>query len=386
MATRTPQTVVVLGGGIGGLTLVRRLAPYLNGHRLVLVEPRPVQHFGANFTWVMVGYRRREQVSRDIRALLPPGVEWRPGPAEGIDLEAGRVHTPEGPLPYDRLVLALGAEMTLSAVPGLAESAHTFYTVEGAERLHQALNAFSGGTVALVIPSVPFKCPAAPYDAVLLMEDFFRRRGLRERVDLHLYTVEPAPLPVAGPAVCTRAAGLLRERGIHFHPGHRLVRVDPEARTLHFEGGAEARYDLLVAVPVHRPPGVVQGLPVTGPHGWVQASPQGMRTPVEGVYAVGDVVHLPIAGGKALLPKAGIFAHNGAVALAQTLRKDLTGRGREGVLNGEGACFLSASLGEGMLVRGDFLANPPRVELLGPAPVWHAGKGLAYRRWAQGQF
>lgn len=387
MTARMPQTVVVVGGGIGGLALVRDLAPRLRGrHRLLLLEPQPVQSFGAHFTWVMVGYREPDRVRRDIRPLLPEGVEWRPEPVEGVDLEAGRVHTPGGPVPYDWLVLALGAETTLEAVPGLAESAHTFYTLEGARRLRDALESLEGGVVALVIPSLPFKCPPAPYDAILMAEDFFRRRGRRGRVELHLYTVEPAPIPVAGPKTCGRMTRLLEGRGIRLHPNHRLVAVDPEGRRLRFEGGVEAGYDLLIAVPVHRAPAAVRGLPIAGPGGWIPVSRRGMRTAREEVYAIGDVTHLPIAGGKTALPKAGVFARNGALAASADLRRRLLGRGPEPEMDGLGACFLSTALGEGVLVRGDFLAEPPRVGLLGPARVWHASKARAGRLWAQGRF
>jgi len=81
----------------------------------------------------------------------------------------------------DFLVLALGADLDPAGAPGLAEHAHTFYTVEGALRLKAALEAFGGGDVAIVIPKIPFKCPPAPYEAAMLLEHAFRARAWRKR-------------------------------------------------------------------------------------------------------------------------------------------------------------------------------------------------------------
>lgn len=383
-----PRTVVVLGGGVGGLTCARELARRLRGrHRVVLVERSPVQYFGGALTWVMVGYRAPGTVMRDVRKLLPAGVSLVEAPVEGLDLAGNRVFTASGPLAYDYLVLALGAEMGMEGIPGLAGSAHTYYHLDGAVRLRDALGAFQGGRVALVVPAVPYKCPAAPYDGSLLLEWHFRHRGIRERVDIQVYTVEPMPLPIAGQATCSQALSLLRTAGVGFNPGHKLARVDPQARTLHFENGREAPFDLLISVPLHRPPAVVQDSPLAGPGGWVRVERETLRTAHANVYAIGDVTAIPLAGGKGALPKAGVFAHGEAITVARHLARELTGRGEPEPFDGTGGCFLSTGIGEAAFVYGHFLAEPaPQVQLRPPSRVWHASKALSIRLWAEGRF
>src|SRR4030065_568726 len=78
---------------------------------------------------------------------------------------AGRVGIDGREIAYDSLVLALGAELAPEAIPGLAETAHTFYTLDGAERLRDKLQEFEGGRVAIVVSSLPYKCPGAPPEA-----------------------------------------------------------------------------------------------------------------------------------------------------------------------------------------------------------------------------
>src|SRR3970040_2201621 len=101
----------------------------------------------------MVGDRRPEQVIRDVRVLARPGVEVVEAEVAGLDLSHARVDTTRGPIAYDYLVIALGAELAPDAVPGLAEAAHTFYTWEGSVRLRDALQTFpeAGGRIAVVV-------------------------------------------------------------------------------------------------------------------------------------------------------------------------------------------------------------------------------------------
>src|SRR3972149_1627182 len=185
----TGKTVLILGGGVGGLAAaneLRRLLP--DEHRVVLVEKNPRHAFAPSFLWLMTGDRRPEQISRDVQQLVREGVELLQAEARAIDLTGRRVETTAGPLTYDFLVVALGAELAPDSVPGLAESAQTFYTFDGAAQLRTALRDFSGGKIAIVVAALPFKCPAAPYEGAMLIADLFQRRGLRDKVDLHLFT------------------------------------------------------------------------------------------------------------------------------------------------------------------------------------------------------
>ncbi|MFQ5794788.1 MAG: hypothetical protein ACE5JP_07050 [Candidatus Bipolaricaulia bacterium] len=62
----------------------------------------------------------------------------------------------------------------------------------------EALQAFQGGRMVVAIAGLPFKCPAAPYEAAFLIEAYFRTRRIREQVELELFTPKPQPMPVAG--------------------------------------------------------------------------------------------------------------------------------------------------------------------------------------------
>lgn len=384
------KTIAVLGGGVGGLVAaneLRRLLP--RQHRVVLVE-RDLRHaFAPSFLWVMVGDRRPDQIVRDLRTLVRQGVDVVQAEVVGIDPAGGRVETTRQPISYDYLIIALGAELAPEAVAGLEETAHTFYAWDGAARLHQALRAFpeNGGTVAVVVSTVPYKCPGAPHEGAMLIADHFRRRGLRHRVEVHLYTPEPQPMPVAGPDLGEAVKEMLRARGVVFHPFNKLAAVDGRARELLFEGQAPVKFDLLVAIPPHRSPRVVRDAGLINEAGWVPVDRATLRTRYENVYAVGDVTAIPIPGrwkpdAPLMLPKAGVFAHGQAEVVARRIAAEIAGSPASAEFGGNGYCVLEAGEAMAGFAFGDFFAEPsPQVELRRLGRAWHWGKVLFEQWW-----
>jgi len=157
------KTVVVLGGGVGGIVAANRLRQMLDReHRVVLVDRTIWHSFAPSFTWLMLGWRKPERISRDMRSLGRKGIEVVNGEITAIDLAQRRV-TIDGqqPLPYDYLVVSLGVDYSVEGVPGLG-SAWTFYSLDGADGLREELTKFRQGRLVILISSVPYKCPAAP--------------------------------------------------------------------------------------------------------------------------------------------------------------------------------------------------------------------------------
>ncbi|MHB8684744.1 MAG: FAD-dependent oxidoreductase, partial [Dehalococcoidia bacterium] len=149
------QTVVVLGGGIGGVVAARRLRALAPPQaRVVLVEKSLRQSYPPSYTWVMTGERRPDAITRDLARLRRKGIEVVEAAVDAIDADARTVSAGGAEITFDHLVVALGADLAPEAVPGLAGQAFTYYQAAEAERLHHALDGFTGGRVALVIPSL----------------------------------------------------------------------------------------------------------------------------------------------------------------------------------------------------------------------------------------
>lgn len=381
------KTIVILGGGVGGLVAANELRRLGRAHRVVLVERNHEHAFAPSFLWLMTGDRKAAQIARPVQALVRRGVDVVHAQALAIDLARRRVETSAQTFDYDYLIVALGAGLAPEAIPGLAEGAQTFYTFEGAAKLHDTLQGFTSGRIAVVVTRLPFKCPAAPYEGAMLLADFFRQRGLRQKVELEVFTPEPQPMPVAGPELGKAVSTMLESRGIAYHPLHQLTAVNVQERELQFGDKGTWRYDLLIAVPPHRSPELVRQAGLANEAGWVPVDPASLSTQHENVYAIGDITAIPLPGRwkpevPLVLPKAGVFAHTQALVVAHRIAGHIAGLKVEETFCGDGFCMLEAGEHEGGFAFGNFFAEPsPQVNLRNLGKSWHVGKILLEKWW-----
>jgi sulfide:quinone oxidoreductase len=271
-------------------------------------------------------------------------------------------------------------------VPGLAAAGHNFYTTAGAQTLRDDLARFDGGRILIVTAAMGYKCPAAPYEAALLIDHYLRKRGVRDRTTIDLVAAEPAPMGVAGPDVSRSVRELVEQRGVTYRPNEQVRVVDPEAKVARFASGLAVPFDLLAYVPPHRPPRVVREAPFASEPGWIPVDRQTLRTQYEGVYAVGDVTVIMLKNEK-LLPRAGVFAHGEAEVVAHNIVHAITGKGAPRTFDGHGECFLEVGGGKAGFGRGNFYALPaPDVTMHAPAIRWHAAKVLFEKHWLHHYF
>ena len=367
------RAVVILGAGPGGLIAAQRLRRYLPPEiAITVIDRADEQRLGISLLLVMRGWRNPADVSLRPAQVLRDGIVFLHAEVTGIDPAARRVHTDRGDLPYDALLVALGAEVVPEAIPGLEETiaagaAGQFYTLGGALHLRERLACFAGGRILVVVARLPYKCPPAPYEGALLIADRAREHGVSDSVQVALFTPEPQPLAVAGPAVGQQLTELLAERGITLHTGQELVAVDAAHREAVFSSGAREPFDLLVVIPPHQPPAVVRAAGLTGETGWVPVAFPTMRAPVDGVWAVGDVTALRLPNGLPM-PKAAVFAQQQADAAARDIARSLGATAPEPEISGRGRCWFITGAGEAGYVEGEFLTEPaPVVQLYAPA-------------------
>lgn len=378
----TPQTILILGGGVGGIVTARELRKRLpRSHRVVLVDREREHLFAPSLLWLMVGKRRAESIKKPLTRLERKGIEVRIGEVVRLDAELRRVMVADTQLDADYLVIALGADLHPDAIPGLAAAGHNFYTLAGAEGFRDALARFRSGRIVVLTAAPAYKCPAAPYEAAMLVEAFCRKHGIRDAVQIDVYAAEATPMGVAGPEVSSAVKQLLAAKSIPYHSEHQVTTVDAAARQLTFANGARAEFDLLAYVPPHRPPRVVRESGLVAESGWVSVDRHTLETRSPRVYAIGDVVAIPLKLGKPL-PKAGVFAHGEAEIVAKNIAHVITGAGATEHFDGQGDCFIEIGDGKAGFGGGNFYAEPtPAITLRQPSWRWHLGKVLFEKSW-----
>ncbi len=382
------KTIVILGGGIGGIVAANELRKRLNPEqKIIVIEKNRVHAFAPSFLWLMTGTRKTHEIAVDVSSLLYRGIDLRNEEVTAISPGENYVETEKGKIHFDYLVASLGAELHPGLLPGLPSDAHDYYTANGAESLYKALQKFDKGKIALVIASLPYKCPAAPYEGAMLISDFFAQKGSRENIEISLFTPEPYPMPVGGPALGESVKQVLESKEINFYPLHKIFEVDGQKRKLLFENNSKHNYDLLVVVPPHKAPGVILRSPLAGENGWIPVDRSTLQTKYPNVYAIGDVTAVSIPGRwkqdiPLMLPKAGIFAHLQAESVAQRISDEIKGISSKSEFCGDGFCMLEAGEHAAGIAFGNFFASPsPEVKIRNVRKAWHYGKILFEKWW-----
>lgn len=345
-----PTRVLVLGAGFGGLELATVLSARLGDRaEVTLIDRSDAFVFGYSKLDLMFGRRTGAVVRLPYADFDKPGVRLLRETVVAIDPEARTATTDAGAHEADLLVVALGADYDLDATPGLAEGGEEFYSVAGAERAAARIPELDSGRAVIGVCGAPFKCPPAPSEAALLLDDELRRRGVRDRCEISLVMPFTVPVPPS-PETSTALLAAFAERGIEFVADRRPVALDPERRVTVLDDGAELGFDLFLGVPRHRAPDVVIASGMTE-DGYVPVDPRTLETRHPDVFAIGDVT---TAG----VPKAGVFAEGHGRALAAAIVARVEGEPAPEGYDGLGSCYIEFGAGNVGRVDVDFLSGP----------------------------
>ncbi|MFA5779340.1 MAG: FAD/NAD(P)-binding oxidoreductase [Elusimicrobiota bacterium] len=378
------KTIIVLGGGSGGVVCADELRKKLDKkHRIILIDKNEKHLFYPSLLWLIFGWRKPEQIQRPLNLLNKREIEFIHGEVEEINLKNSLISVNGRKLNYDYLVISLGAELNKSGLPSVAKTdkIFNFYCLEDAKLASEVIGNFTNGKIAILVYSLPFKCPAAPYEAALLLDYFFTKKNLRDKTDIQIFTPEILPMLTAGAMLGNAVKQMVEQRNIKFNPGLKFISIDGEKQEIKFENNRVEHFDLLLVVPPHQAPKVVKDAGLTGESGWVSVDSKTLQTKYENVFAIGDVTSIKLPNGK-ILPKAGVFAHYQAEVVAKNIANEIKGNDKKTEFNGKGSCFLEMGYGKAGYASGDFYASPdPAIKLHKPSKIWHIGKILFEKWW-----
>ena len=343
-------SVLVLGAGFGGLELSSRLSDRLGDEvEVTLIDRADAFVFGFSKLDVMFGKRTPDAVRLHYQDIATPHVRFRQETITAIDPATKSVVTDLDTYEADVLVVALGADLDVAATPGLAEAGQEFYTVPGAEILRDVIPSFSAGTAIVGVSGAPFKCPPAPSEAAILLDEYLRERGVRDDVRIQVVIPFGTPIPPS-PDTSEAILATFAERGIEFVPDRTVAALDPATNEAVLDDDRRLPFDLFLGIPVHRVPAVVEDSGLAE-GGWIPVEPGTLATRFAGVYAVGDVTSVGT-------PKAGVFAERQASAVADHLIARILGATAPAGYDGTGSCYIEFGGHEVGRVDVDFFSTP----------------------------
>lgn len=260
-------------------------------------------------------FKNRQLTHLGLRkAAARRGVEFQQWQVDEIDAEQQVIRGNGHQQPFDYLVIATGAGMRPSEVPGFAEHASTIWGFHDSLRLgttiEQMISKAKSGQKQHVLFNVPDgnKCAGPLYEIVFMFESYLRRKKVRHQFRITWTTFEHSYIAAFGPKLHEVTEKEFADRGIEAHTETHVERVEPNRA--HFQNGEVIEFDWMIGFPPYVANTRFEGMPMDD-RGFIHGDPDTWQVKgMENIYVVGDTGDFPVKQAFLALGMAGVVAHN----------------------------------------------------------------------------
>jgi len=397
--------IVIVGGGLAGMSTAARLTLTLENPDITVIEPNKESvSYQPGQTLVAAGIWDAEDIVYKRDDFVPTGTKIIDDKVIDFDPTNNRVTTQKGQVvDYDYLIVATGLQLDFERIEGLEEAGRAYstgdntrlhkaigddsgicsiYTGEGAEKtwdvmqkaIEQAKNAKDGKKVQFLFthPSTPIKCGGAPKKIMYLTNARLKEAGARENAELTFYPNGGAMFGV--PEYHDAIDQQFRREGFKWHYRHNLVRVDKEKKIATFDAKwqekgpfdpimkdfeviskhelVEVPYDFLHITPDAVAPREVGESDIGSAKGWVPVNKETLQhVKYDNVFSIGDIAQVPMG-------KTGGSVRKQYKVLVDNLVAQMEGKPLTSKYAGYTVCPLITDIGTVMLAEFDWTVKP----------------------------
>lgn len=380
--------IVIVGGSFAGLTAAFNLKRILKDRANVTVIARQEQFvFIPSLIWVVLGWRRPEQITFDLKsALEPKDISFIHARADKIEPGRNSIITDKGEFSYDYLVIATGPQFDWEAVPGMGP--HGGYTQSICSLPHaldaaKAWREFLKDPGPVVLGATQYaSCFGAEYEMVFNIDRALREAKVRDRAPITFITAEPF-LGHFGIGGMGKGQQML-EIFFKFLKIDPIVNVATEKVTpgeIHLQNGRRIPFKYAIIIPPFKGVEAIRNSPGLGnEHGFVPVNSRYQHPTYPNIYAAGVAVAVsppaptPVPCG---VPKTGYMSEVMAKIAAHNIAAEITGKPPKELSFPDinALCIMDAG-NQGVIMISDRIFAPRKYEILIPGPWSHWAKLL----------
>ena len=400
-ASEARGKIVIVGGGLAGISTAARLANTLSNSDITIIEPNPksVSYQPGN-TLIAAGLYTKADVDYDTKDFLPDGVTFLKDRAINFSPEVNKIELESGEIiTYDFLVVAAGVVLDFGAIKGLEEIGNAYtagdsskilkvfgdtgitsvYNIDSAVAMWEQTQKFiqrakSGEKVKAIFtdPNTAVKCGGAPKKVMYLVNSRLNEANARANAELTFYTNSNKLFSINEYAEAIEKQ--FNERAMKWNFNHNLVGVDVKKKIAIFdkfwqEKGAydkdieeyemitkhtkvEVPFDLLHITPPQKAPDEIGKSPIGSAKGWVPVNKETLQhVKYNNIFALGDIAAVPMG-------KTGGTVRKQYKVLVDNLVSVMEGKEPTARFDGYTVCPLITDIGKVMLAEFDWTAKP----------------------------
>ena len=381
------KNLVILGAGTAGTMMANHLVSKLpkKEWQISIVDQYKTHYYQPGFLFLPFDTYTEKQVKKEGKKFIPKGVKYIQKKIEKIVAEENKVKLEDESLDYDILIIATGSKIAPDETEGLLgplwkKDIFDFYTFEGALALRNKLREWEGGKLVVHLTEMPIKCPVAPLEFTFLADSYFRKKGMRDKVEITYVT------PLSGAftkPTCTKALNyLLEEKGIKIETDFAIMEVDNDKKEIVDYAEKAIPFDLLVTVPTNMGDEVIERSGLGDDLNFVPTHKHTLQSKEhDNIFVIGDATDVPAS-------KAGSVAHFQAETLTDNIILYSKGYNLKEEFDGHANCFIETGNNKALLIDFNYDNEPVHgtfpfakigpLKLLKESVLNHWGK-LAFR-------
>lgn len=283
--------VVVLGCGFGGVEVASELRKRSKELDIIMIDRRARLEYQAAHPEILTAKVTPEEISGDLNIFASEiGAEFIQDTVVDLDFKAKKVKTGSNgrEIPYDFLVIAIGAEQTFFSIPGAEALSCSVNTLKGAIETKNALDQLD---YAKKVHIAVIGAGLTGVEVAGELNDYFDDKGAQANI----YLVEMMSRILntfPRENVSKYVAKTLADRGVEILTETAVQEVGEKAIT--FTDGIKRPYDLVIWTAGIKPNRLLENLEIPNDNGWIKADSY-LRVS-EFVFAVGDALCFECAG------------------------------------------------------------------------------------------
>jgi sulfide:quinone oxidoreductase len=355
--------ILIVGGGSAGITVAARLMKDHADKKLdiAIIEPSDKHYYQPLWTLVGGGVFDKSETERHQADYIPFGTTWIQDKVSSFEPDQNAITLASGErVAYEYLVVTAGIQLDWNKIKGLPEALGkkgvcSNYSYQTVNKTWEFMQEVTSGNAIFTQPPMPIKCAGAPQKIMYLADDYYRRQGLRDKVNVMFCNTGPRIFGVEKYRLALEK--VVERKEIDARYEHQLIEVRGDHKEAIFQDIKNDKeitihYEMLHVVPPQSAPDFIKSSPLSNEAGWVDVDKHTLQhTKYPNVFSAGDASSLPTS-------KTGAAVRKEAPVLVQNMMAHMEGKEMTGHYDGYTSCPLVTGYDSLILAEFDYDGNP----------------------------